>query len=96
MSVSRGKKKREITFIPAEKFVAILEESQRAIDILAEAKISMVAGAFAGVSLIRMAISSMGGSVEWWCDVIRRGPESIEKFKVPEGAVLVDGPKEEN
>jgi len=83
---------KEWSFITGKELNEILSEAQDVVDTIKKKGTSMIAAGFAGAALVRMAADSMGGNVEWWCDIIRRGPDTIESFFVPEGASFVKGP----
>lgn len=79
--------KREWSLVTSAEFKEILAEANRAIDAVNQAQIRPTAAGFAGLALIRQCIKLTGGDVEWWVDLVRRGPKAIV-----DSAFYTDGP----
>jgi len=86
-------KETEWSYITGEEFAAHLEEAQKIVDAITLLKPHVFSSAIAAVAIIKNCVEITNGDMEWWIDFIRRGPEALQSFMLPENGVLTEGPK---
>jgi hypothetical protein len=65
--------RRDWSFVTVEEFERYMKAAEQLIHFARRERIHPFAAAIAGVALIRNALETMGGRVEWWVDFVRTG-----------------------
>lgn len=80
------------TLMTADEFGKTLADANKVIELVEALGVSPFSCALAATSIIRGVVEATEGDLEWWIDLIRKGPNSITAVPVPKGVTWAKGP----